>query len=161
MEFECHLEDNIFQLHFDLASQTYRHSPYHTFHIYDPKFRIISKAAVKDRLVHHLVFKELCRIFEPSFIYHSYSSRLDKGTHLAVENLENTLRKTSRNYCHSVFALKCDIKQFFHSISHQKLLVIIKRKVKDEKFLWLVQEIVNSFNSSVDNFPQREMIVLK
>jgi retron-type reverse transcriptase len=154
MEFEHHLEDNIFQLNSDLVSRTYRHGPYHTFHIYDPKFRIISKATIRDRLVHYLVFKELYRIFDPSFIYHSYSSRLGKGTHLAVSNLAKILRKISQNYRQPTFALKCDIRQFFHSVSHQKLLAIIKRKVKDEKFFWLVQAIINSFSSSVDNFPQ-------
>ena len=156
MEFQFKLEDNLFQLQQDLENQTYRHGPYHTFHIYDPQFRIISKASVKDRLVHHLVFKELYRIFDSGFMYHSYSSRLDKGTHLAVRNLEKVIRKSSHNYHQTVYALKCDIKQFFYSVSHQKLFAIIKQKAKDKKFLWLVEEIINSFSSSGDNFPQRE-----
>ena len=156
LSFERNLEDNLFSLHPELLNRTYIHGPYSTFHIHDPKSRLISKATVKDRLVHHLVFRELYRIFNPSFIYHSYSSREGKGTHLAVKDLTSCLRKVSRNYAHPCFALKCDIKKFFQSVPHQKLLEIIKRKVKDEKFLWLVREIIGSFISPVDNFTERE-----
>ncbi|MEK7065010.1 MAG: RNA-dependent DNA polymerase, partial [Patescibacteria group bacterium] len=107
MSFERNLEDNLFALHEDLANNTYKHGPYHTFHIWDPKHRIISKATVRDRVVHHLVFRELYRIFNPTFIFHSYSSRLGKGAHLAVKNLSNILRSASHNYTKPTFALKC------------------------------------------------------
>ena len=156
MEFERYLEDNIFRIHHELTNLTYKHNPYVKFHIYDPKHRIIHKAEVKDRLVHHIVFKELYRIFNPTFIYHSYSSRDNKGTHLAVKNLSDILRKASNNYTKPVYALKCDIKKFFHSVSHQKLFEIIKNRVNDPKFLWLVWQIISSFSIIADNSPQRE-----
>ena len=91
------------------------------------------------------------------FIYHSYSSRKNKGTHLAVKNLSYVLRKASQNYNNLVYALKCDIKRFFHNISHQKLFEVIKNKSKDPKFLWLIWEIISSFSMFVDIFPQREL----
>jgi len=156
MEFERYLEDNIFGLHDELTSQTYKHGSYEQFHIYDPKHRVIHKATVKDRLVHHIVFKELYKTFDSSFVYHSYSSRENKGTHLAVKNLSWVLRRASKNYTKPVYALKCDIKKFFHSVSHQKLFEIIKNRVNDPKFLWLIWEIISSFSVAVDNFPQRE-----
>jgi len=147
MEFEHNLEDNLFSLHEELKNNSYKHSPYHTFHIYDPKHWIISKATVKDRIVQHLIFKELYNIFDPTFIYHSYSSRLGKGTHLAVQNLAKATRTLSRNYTKPVFALKCDVKKFFASVSHQKLLGIIKRKIKNSQTSFLIEEIITSFPS--------------
>ena len=156
MRFERRLEDNIFLLHRELKNKFYRHGAYTNFQIYDPKHRIISKAAVRDRLVHHAVFNELYKIFNASFIYHSYSSRLEKGTHLAVRSLRQALRAESRNYTGRVFALKCDIKKFFASVSHGKLLQLIENKTKDSQFLWLVKEIVGSFSLAVDNREQRE-----
>lgn len=143
--FERFLEDNIFAIHGELENKTYRHSQYETFHISDPKHRIISKATVSDRLVHHLVFKKLYNIFNPEFIFHSYSSRENKGTHLAVKNLSNCLRRESRNYTRTAYVLKCDIKKFFQSISHKKLLQLIERKVSDKNLLWLIEEIIGSF----------------
>ncbi|MFA4872082.1 MAG: reverse transcriptase domain-containing protein, partial [Patescibacteria group bacterium] len=155
-KFEFNLEHNIFDLYYDLSHEVYQHGAYKIFHIHDPKHRIISKATVRDRIVHHAVFKELCQIFDPSFIYHSYSSRIGKGTHLAVLNLEKALRKASKNYYQNVYILKCDIKKFFASIPHKKLLAIIKRKITDQKFLWLIEQVIDSFVSPVDKIPERE-----
>lgn len=149
MEFEFGLEDNLFALHEELSNFTYKHGPYHTFNISDPKPRIISKAMVRDRIVHHLIFRELYRLFDPTFIFHSYSSRLGKGTHFAVRNLSDSLRQVSRNYTTPAFALKCDIKQFFASISHQKLFSIIQKKIKNNQFLWLIKEVIESFSANL------------
>lgn len=158
--FERYLEDNIFALHEELRSGSYRHGNYKTFSINDPKPRIISKPTVKDRIVHHLVFKELEVVYDPSFIYHSYSSRKDKGTHLAIRNLAKSLRRVNKNYIRPVYALKCDIRKFFPSIHHKKLIELIKRKISDEQFLSLIEEIINSFSTpaelSIFNEPATE-----
>ncbi len=71
MEFERHLEDNIFALQDDLVNRRYAHGPYHQFHIFDPKFRLIHKAEVRDRVLHHLLFRYLEQLYKPSFIYQS------------------------------------------------------------------------------------------
>lgn len=154
MIFERHLEDNIFALAGELSSGAYRHGPYESFHIFDPKHRLIHKAAVRDRLVHHLVYKELYRIFDSAFIYHSYASRLDKGTHLAVANLAVACRRLSRNYTRPIYALKCDIRKFFASVPHQKLLAIIQNKIKDNRLAGLTRQIVDSFSSGAINFSE-------
>ncbi|OGI26336.1 MAG: hypothetical protein A3J76_00025 [Candidatus Moranbacteria bacterium RBG_13_45_13] len=151
--FERFLEDKIFALQEELTACSYCHGKYKTFHIQDPKPRTISKATIRDRLVHHLVFKELYGIFDPTFIFHSYASREEKGTHLAVRNLSKCLRRVSWNYNHPAFALKCDIRRFFDSISHKKLLQLIERRISDKKFLWLIEKIVGSFSASSNKHP--------
>jgi len=143
--FERFLEDNIFAIYEELKNRTYRHGRYKTFHIQDPKPRVISKAFAKDRFIHHMVFRELYDAFNSFFIFHSYASRENKGTHLAVKNLSKCLRRTSKNYACSVYALKCDIRKFFASMDHKKLLELIERKISDKNFLWLIEEIISSF----------------
>jgi len=54
-EFSLNLMDNIFQLHQDLKSLTYKHGGYQAFKINDPKPRDIHKASVRDRLLHHAI----------------------------------------------------------------------------------------------------------
>lgn len=152
-EFEQNLEQNIFALHRELASQTYRHGSYESFWIQDPKLRHIHKAWVRDRVLHHAVFQVINMIFEPTFIPTSYSCRVGKGSHRAVERLADILRRESKNNANQCWALKCDIKKFFDSIDHQILLDIIERKVKDPKAQWLVREIVESYSSVT---PERE-----
>ncbi len=145
--FEWKLEENIFQLHHDLLNGTYRHGSYHAFRICDPKQRQIHKATVRDRIVHHAVFKTLNPIFEPTFIAHSFSCRIGKGTHRGVDALETMLRKVRRNHTRSCFALKCDIHKFFASVDHPILLQILAKRVKDERMMRLLRDIIESFPS--------------
>jgi len=145
-KFEWNLEDNIFRLHKELKNKTYRHGHYTSFYITDPKLRHIHKAEVRDRIVHHAVYRVLYPIFDPIFIYDSYSCRVVKGTHKAVKRLNYFSLKVSKNYTRPCFALKCDIRKFFFSIDHEILLRLISRRVQDEEVLGLVRGIVRSFN---------------
>src|SRR3989344_1366690 len=97
-EFERNLEDNLFQLHQKLKTRTYEHSSYQEFYVNDPKRRHIHKACVADRIVHHLLFKYLYQLFDKTFIYDSYSCRINKGTHRGVRRLAHIVRKVSKNY---------------------------------------------------------------
>lgn len=144
-EFESQLEERIFALHRELISGEYRHGSYKPFTICDPKQRKIHKASVRDRIVHHAVFTALYPVFDPTFISHSYSCRENKGTHRGVNALEKMLRQVSKNSTKSCFALKCDVYQFFASVNHAVLLRILGEKIKDEKIMVLLREIIGSF----------------
>ncbi|KKR05424.1 MAG: RNA-directed DNA polymerase [Candidatus Peregrinibacteria bacterium GW2011_GWC2_39_14] len=147
IEFATDLEENIFELSRELLSKTYNHGEYSRFHIWDPKFRIIHKAKVRDRIVHHVIFAYLYEVFDKTFIFHSYSSRLNKGTHLGVENLHKMMRKVSCNFKKTGYALKCDVKKFFASVDHEILFHLIVRKVHDKDILALIEGIIASFHT--------------
>jgi RNA-directed DNA polymerase len=153
MLFEFNLEDNLFNLHAELKNETYQHSNYTAFFVQDPKLRHIHKAGVKDRVLHQAVYRVLCRIFEPVFIFDSYSSRLEKGTHRAVNQLDKFCRKLSQNNIKKIWVLKCDIKKFFDSVNHKILMKIISRRVKDPAALNLIQKIVDSFEKISNTGP--------
>lgn len=145
--FERHLEDNLFQLNTSLIDKTYKHGAYKSFYVRDPKVRHIHKASAKDRVVHHLVSKILEEIFEPIFYAHSYSCRNGKGTHKAIEAFVKMAQKVSKNNTSSLFILKCDIKKFFASVDHHILLNQLQSRIKDKDFLWLLNEIIKSFQT--------------
>lgn len=84
--FERNLEDNLFVLLRSLRNKSYRHGAYEEFYVNDPKRRHIHKASVSDRVLHHLLYEYLCFLFDPSFMYDSYSCRIDKGTHKGVKD---------------------------------------------------------------------------
>jgi retron-type reverse transcriptase len=155
LAFEKNLEQNIFQLHRDLTSRTYKHGPYSSFYIYDPKRRHIHKATVRDRVLHHAIFRVLNWVFEPTFIPRSFSCRFGKGTHKGVAVLEQMQRQISQNYSRSGFALKCDVKKFFDTIDHSFLLTIIKRRISDQNAIWLLEEIIESFLSEYSDLFNR------
>ncbi|MCX6809710.1 MAG: reverse transcriptase domain-containing protein [Candidatus Berkelbacteria bacterium] len=148
LKFEWNLESNIVELHRELKYHNYKHGVYTKFIICDPKPRIIHKATVRDRVLHHAIFSVLNPLFEPCFISHSFSCRVGKGTHKGVETLTKILRQVSQNGTRPCFALKCDVKKFFASVDHSILLGIIKRKIKDDEAIWLLWEIIESFPSA-------------
>ncbi len=145
--FERNLEDNLFELHNLLKTKTYKHGEYQEFFVNDPKKRHIHKAKVCDRVVHHLLYKYLYQIFDKTFIYDSYSCRLNKGTHKSVVRLQKFTRCISRNYTQPCWALKLDIKKFFDNIDHQILIKLLSKKVKDPDIIWLLKQVIDSFNS--------------
>lgn len=145
--FEFKLEQNIFQLHRDLATKQYKHQAYMGFYIRDPKVRHIHKATVRDRILHHAVFRILNPVFEQTFIANSFSCRVGKGTHKGVLAAESMIRKESRNYTMPCYALKCDVRKFFGSIDHEILLAILKKRIVDPDTMWLMEQIVRSFSA--------------
>src|SRR3989344_1133363 len=129
-------------------TKTYQCADYTSFYVKDPKLRHIHKATIRDRVLRHAVFRVLYSIFDKHFIHDSYSCRLDKGTHKAVDNLEKYCRKLSQNNQLNIFTLKCDVRKFFDSIDQNILLRIIKDKIEDENAVWLIQKIITSFQKS-------------
>ncbi|MFY9461792.1 MAG: reverse transcriptase/maturase family protein [Candidatus Sungiibacteriota bacterium] len=147
-EFERNLMQNIISLHQDLAAKTYRHAPYEAFNISDPKPRNIHKASVRDRLLHHALYRTLYPFFERTFIADSYSCRLGKGTHKAMERFRAFAYQASKNHTKTVWILKGDIRKFFASIDHDILTEIIKSYIPDTDIVWLLSQIVGSFHST-------------
>jgi len=143
--FEINLEENIFSLYKELKSGSYEHGNYECFKIADPKERIVHKAQIKDRIVHQAVYRVLYSIFDKQFIYDSYSSRIGKGTHRAVKRLKHFTENISRHYSEPCFAVKMDVRKFFHSIDHCILKELIAKQIKCQKTLKLITQIIDSF----------------
>ena len=147
-EFQLGLMENIFALHVDLKTKTYTHGGYQHFRISDPKPRDIHKASVRDRLVHHALYRKLYPFFDATFISHSYSCRKYKGTHRAIEAFKIHVAKGSRNDTKTLWVLKCDIRKFFASVDQEILIKILRRKIPDEDVVRLVGDVVGSFHST-------------
>ncbi|MBP9802794.1 MAG: group II intron reverse transcriptase domain-containing protein [Candidatus Pacebacteria bacterium] len=145
VEFSLTLMDNIFSLFNDLRNREYKHSGYKAFKINDPKPRDIHKALVRDRILHHLIYKALYEYFDKKFIYDSYSCRLNKGTHKAIYRFESFGRKESKNNTKTVYILKCDIKKFFVNIDRRILKEILSKYIQDRDILNLLSNIIDSF----------------
>ena len=145
--FQAKLMDNIFDLHNDLKNKIYKHGGYTAFNISDPKPRQFHKATVRDRLLHHLIYQELYEYFDSKFIYDSYSCRLQKGTHKAMNRFRDFFRKVSKNNTQTCFVLKCDIKKFFANIDHKILKEILTKHIKDKNVLWLLSQVIDSFET--------------
>ncbi len=141
--------ENIESLHRELLNFTYQHGLYQAFRINDPKPRQIHKASVQDRLLHHAVYRVLYPFFDRKFIADSYSCRLDKGTHRAMNRFRRFGYRVSRNHTRTVWVLKCDIRKFFENIDHGVLLEILKKHIEDEYVIGLLNNIISSFHKGL------------
>ncbi|MBD3359110.1 MAG: hypothetical protein GF365_00155 [Candidatus Buchananbacteria bacterium] len=149
--FALDLFGNILSLHKSLSNKIYRHGAYGSFYINDPKRRHIHKASVADRLLHHAVCRILYPFFDKIFISDSYSCRLNKGTHKAMDRFRQFAAIESKNHTHTCWVLKIDIRKFFASIDHKILLEILEGYIYDADMLWLLAQIIKSFNSEGQN----------
>lgn len=147
-EFQRHLMSNVFKLHHELKNKSYTHSAYEAFNLSDPKPRSIHKAKVRDRLLHHAIYRILYPFFDKIFISDSFSCRNNKGTHKALERFKVFARKVSLNHTKTVWVLKCDIRKFFASVDHQILKNILRSRITDKNVIWLLENIIDSFYST-------------
>ncbi|OGZ79164.1 MAG: hypothetical protein A2358_04195 [Candidatus Staskawiczbacteria bacterium RIFOXYB1_FULL_37_44] len=150
-EFQLRLMDNIFDLHYSLKNNLYKHGGYQEFKINDPKPRTIHKASVRDRLLHHAVYRTLYPFFNKSFISDSFSCRNSKGTHKAINRFREFTNIVSKNNTRTCWILKCDIKKFFASVDQEILLRILEKHIRlsrdnqRQSILDLLNEIIFSF----------------
>lgn len=134
-------EENLIRLHAALRDQTYRTSPYHIFTIREPKEREIYRLPYyPDRIVHHAVMNILEPIFMGMFTADTYSCIKGKGIHGAFRKVRSALRDEAGTQ----FCLKMDIRKFYPTIDHKILKQLLRRKFKDERLLWLLDEIIDS-----------------
>ncbi|MEI7740908.1 MAG: reverse transcriptase/maturase family protein [bacterium] len=145
LEYERHLVDNILALHEELSVAKYRHGIYQDFFVNDPKRRHIHKASVRDRVLHHALYRKLYTFFDQRFVADSFSCRNWKGTHAAMNRFRDFARKVSLNHRRTCWVLKCDIRKFFASIDQNTLLGILRRYIFDERIFDLLRTIVTSY----------------
>ncbi len=134
-----------------MKNLTYEHGSYHSFNISDPKPRTIHKASVKDRLLHHAIYRQLYPFFDKKFIADSYSCRIGKGTHKAIARFQRFFFKVSKNNTRTSWVLKCDIRKFFASIDQDILIEILKKHRLEPEVIELLETIIKSFNSGMPN----------
>ncbi|TDM07983.1 MAG: RNA-dependent DNA polymerase [Ideonella sp. MAG2] len=120
--FENDLMPNLVALQEALQSGEWRPGVYRSFHIHEPKHRLISAAPFADRVVHHALVRVIEPLFERTFIGDSYANRVGKGSHAALDRAQGWMR-------HYPFVLQCDIRQFFPQVDHQVLMGVLARKL--------------------------------
>jgi retron-type reverse transcriptase len=135
-------DENILKLREALLNQTFRTSKYEVFTIWEPKEREIYRLPYfPDRIVHHAVMNVLEPIWVSIFTEDTYSCIKNKGIHAAAKKVRKVLREDPQG---TKYCLKLDVRKFYPSINHDVLKEIVRRKIKDKKLLWLLDEIIDS-----------------
>lgn len=136
-EFGLNLERELLALQRALHDGTYRPGDYRLFTIYERKPRIIAAAPFCDRVVHHAVMRCIEPTLDRTFVSDSFACRRGKGVHAAVDRYQ-AWAQTYR------YVLKMDVRQYFPSIDHELLKEKLRRRIKDERVLDLLDRIIES-----------------
>jgi len=134
---------NIHELHRALLAGTYKTSKYHVFSMVTDagKERTIYQLPYyPDRILHHAVMNVMEPVWMQLFTADTYSCIKGRGIHGVVRKMKETLRNVDgTEYC-----LKLDIRKFYPSIDHDILKVMLRKKIKDNRLLALLDEIIDS-----------------
>ena len=149
IEFESNLKENVLQLHTELKNETYKPEPLKTFTLRDPKTRVISKSAFRDRVIHHAICNIIESIFDKTFINECCANRKGKGNLYALSLFDKYKKKVTNNNTKTAFCLKADIRHYFFEVNQEILLNILRRKIKDER-------TINLINKILKNYPDKE-----
>lgn len=140
--FDRDAEGNLQRLHEVLLSGNYHTSKYTFFQVHDPKERTIARLPYyPDRIVHHAIMNVLEPIFNKLYTADTYACIKGRGSHLARRRIMTALRRDPEG---TQYCLKLDIRKYYPSVDHATLKAIVRRKIKDERLLDLLDEIIDS-----------------
>ncbi len=132
---------NIRMLHETLKNNEYKTSKYTSFMVYEPKEREVFRLPYfPDRIVQHAIVNIIDPIFTPTFTADTYSCIKERGVHSMGEKIKIALK----DEINTAYVLKIDITKFYPSVDHEILKQLIRRKIKDQDLLYLLDEIIGS-----------------
>lgn len=141
--FDMAREKNLVNLWRELKNETYMPSDYIKFVVYEPKERVIHAPRIRDKIVQFAAHTVLQEVYKNKFIDSSYACLAGGGTHKAVKKVQHNMRYIQWK-CGDGWVLKMDVKKFFYSINRDILKNILRKSMKDDKFLSLLDKIIDS-----------------
>lgn len=140
-DFTRQLPRNLGKLGEQLADGTYRPQGVRRVHIPKPgttETRPLGIPTIRDRVVQGALRHVLEPIFERQFAEHSYGFRPDRGCKDALRRVDG-LRKGGYRYVVDV-----DLKSYFDTIPHDRLLAEVRQYVADSRVLGLVEAFLQA-----------------
>ncbi|TQE93324.1 MAG: group II intron reverse transcriptase/maturase, partial [Spiribacter salinus] len=140
--FEAELEANLDQLHAALKDGTYTPQPVLQHLI--PKagkpgeHRPLGIPTIIDRVCQQALLNRLEPIFEPIFDDANFGYRRGRSTKDALSKIWRELEAGNE------WVLDADLRDFFGSVDHEKLLTLVNQRVADGRVLGLINQILKA-----------------
>ena len=133
----------------DIYNKTYKPNLLREVTIYEPKKRIILVQDIYDKIINHLISREiLIPYLSICLIDSNVASRKGYGT-----SKGRKLYFKYRNICdlkyNKYYILKIDISKFFSNIDHDILKEKLRRRIKDKDVLDLLDKIIDNYDKGI------------
>ena len=115
---------------------------YYIFYVYEPKKRMIMSISFMHRIVQWAIYRVLNPMLVDGYIGDSYGCIPGRGVNGAVEKLHGWLQYVSLKEGRWYY-LKLDISKYFYRISHRILKKLLRRKIKDDRLIRLLERIID------------------
>lgn len=148
--------NRINQLIEQLKDETYQPKPVRRTYIpkKNGKVRPLGIPSFDDKLVQEVVRAILESIYEPTFTDTSHGFRPERSCHTALAHLQ-------RNFHGVKWFIEGDISSFFDNIDHHVLISILRKRIKDERFIRLIWKFLRAgyledwkYNKTYSGTPQ-------
>ena len=101
------------------------------------KTRLIAVGSFEDKLVEWVLVQILNQLYEPLFVESSYGFRPNRSAFHAVKNTFQNLFQRKNEY-----VVDIDIKAFFDTVSHRKMIKMLEKRINDRKLLSLISRLL-------------------
>jgi group II intron reverse transcriptase/maturase len=141
-EFEKDLEANLERLHQELREGRYQPQPVRRLGIpkrSDPgKTRLLGIPSVFDRICQQALVNRIEPIFEEVFDASSFGYRKGRQTKDALRKIWRELEEGNE------WIVDADLKDYFGSVDHEKLLALVAQRISDGRVLKLIQQMLEA-----------------
>src|SRR4029077_12491403 len=140
--FEAQLNQQLDRLHQELKEDAYRPLPVRQHPI--PKrdkpgeYRMLGIPAIYDRVCQQALLNRLEPIFEPLFDDASFGYRRGRSTKDALRKIWKEIQGGAE------WIVDADLRDFFGSVDHEKLLTLIAQRVADGRVLRLIKGMLKA-----------------
>ena len=135
--FMARLHENLSEMRREILAETIQVGQATTFVIHDPKQRTIQAPVFRERVLHHALMRQIGPILDRSLVHDTFACRVGKGSLAAVHRVQQHCRRFQ-------WYGKLDVRQYFASICHDRLLGLLSGKLKDKRLLALVGRILEA-----------------
>jgi group II intron reverse transcriptase/maturase len=140
--FKKHYEEQIELIKDSLKRKTYQPHPVRRVHIPKGpgKTRPLGITTLRDRIVQEALRAILDPIYETDFQPHSYGFRKGRCTMDAIAVLMPLFNTSNKYY----YVIEGDLKSYFDTVHHRKLLSILKHRIADKDLLDLIWKFLKA-----------------
>jgi RNA-directed DNA polymerase len=140
-ELGIHIENHWEKLKLDLLLGNYEPQPVKRVYINKPgkvEKRALGIPCVIDRLIQQMISQVLQKYIDPTFSDSSYGFRPNRSAYQAISKAQEYI--TSGH----TWVVDIDLEKFFDRVSHDKLMGLLAKRIRDKRVLKLIRAILNS-----------------